>query len=40
MTEQEREIIEIIRGCPDVENALSVAIEIFTSLAGLPLTSQ
>lgn len=40
MTEQEKEIIEIIRGCPDIEEALSAAVEIFTSLAEQPLTSQ
>lgn len=40
MTEQEKEIIEIIRGCPDADYALSIAIEIFTSLAEQLLTSQ
>lgn len=40
MTEQEIEIIEIIRGCPNIEEALSVAVEIFTSLSEQPLTSQ
>lgn len=40
MTEQEIEIIEIIRGYPDIDKALSVAVEIFTLLAEQPLTSQ
>ena len=40
MTEQEREVIEIIRECPDIEYALLKAIEIFSALAEPPLTSQ
>lgn len=40
MTEQEKEIIEIIRSCSDSENALLIAIEIFSSLSEQPLTSQ
>lgn len=40
MTEQEREVINIIRECPDTEYALLKAIEIFSALAELPLASQ
>lgn len=40
MTEQEKEIIEMIRNCPDKEYALRKAIEIFTLFAERPLTSQ
>lgn len=40
MTEQEKEIIEMIRNCPDTEYALLKAIEIFTLFAEQPSTSQ
>ena len=40
MTEQEKEIIEMIRNCPDREYALLKAIEIFTLFAEQPSASQ
>lgn len=40
MTEQEYEIITLIRNHPDSEYALLKAIEIFTELAEQPSTSQ
>lgn len=40
MTEQEKEIIEMIRNCPDKEYALLKAIEIFTLFAEQPSASQ
>ena len=40
MTEQEKEIIEMIRNCPDREYALLMAIKIFTLFAEQPSASQ
>ncbi len=40
LTKQETELIETLKNCSDFDYAVQTAIEIFTSLAEQPLTSQ